>query len=74
MNLVDVWKKKMREAEHQLATLQTTEAIYDIVAVISDLPNHLVIQFPKTHQKGECSITQEMVEKKDIIELRYYSW
>jgi len=64
----------MREAGHQMAMLQTTKAIYDIAAVISDLPNHLTIQFPKSHQKGECSIAQEMVEKREVISLQFYQW
>jgi len=42
--------------------------------VISDLPNHLTIQFPKSHQKGESSIAQEMVEKREVISLQFYQW
>jgi len=81
--MVETWKIRMRTAGHQLAMLRTNKAIFDIVAVIADLPTMITIEYPKGTSRnknlrsGHTSsenfvIKQEGVSKRDILELRYY--
>lgn len=81
--MVETWKIRMQKADHQLATLRTTKAVYGLVAVISNLPTMITIEYPKgisrnknlgtMHSSSDSfTIKQEGISKKDIVSLRYY--
>lgn len=81
--MVETWKIKMREAGHRLAMLQTNKAIFDLVAVIANLPTMITIEYPKGSSRNKnlgaihsssdnFTIKQEGISKRDIVSLRYY--
>ena len=81
--IVETWKIRMQNAGHQLAMLQTNKAVYDLVAVVANLPTMITIEYPKgnsrrknlksVHSPSESfTIKQEGISKRDIINLRYY--
>ena len=80
MRMVEIWEKRMREAGHEFAMVKTKNAIFDIAAIIADLPSILTIQFPARNPRSKKSasgdvdftIKQENIAKRDIVEIRYF--
>jgi len=81
--MVETWETRMRKANHQFAMIKTTDAIYDRVVVVANLPTILTIQFPKGNSRTKnpksvlnvsenFTIKQENIRKRDIIQIRYY--
>lgn len=81
--MVETWKIRMQKAGHQLAMLRTTKAVYDLVAVITNLPTMITIEYPRGNSRNRnlgtvyspsenFTIKQEGVSKRDILDLRYY--
>ena len=81
--MVEIWEEKTKKAGHQFAMIKTTNAIYDRVAVVANLPTMLTIQFPKGSSRNKnlksahtasnnFTIKQENISKRDIIQIRYY--
>ena len=81
--MVETWELRMKTANHRFAIIKTTNAIYDRVVVIVDLPTMLTIQFPKGSSRHKnlnsahtpsdnVTIKQENISKRDIVDMRYY--
>ena len=81
MTVTETWQKKMKEAGRKFAIVKTIRAIYDRVAIISDLPSLLIVEYPKRNSKGKkssrspadaFSIKRENIPKNEITNLRYF--
>lgn len=74
----EAWENRMKKEGNRFAQIQTTRAIYDRCCIVRDLPNALVLQFPKAKQGkrgsiAEFTITQETIQKQDIVgTVKYY--
>ena len=69
--LVTTWERICKEKGYQFATIETTNAIYDRVALIEKTQNLLVVEYPKNTKKG-IIIKRETILKRYITKMKYY--